>query len=123
MDGNVSIQGDLYSYGVLLLEMFTGKRPTDVSFQGGQNLQSYVAACYPDKIMEIVDPVLLPLDNGYLSKRDISCEDIDAEKLHKCMVSIFRVGLQCSQESSRARMHIRTAIKELETFKDVVLND
>jgi hypothetical protein len=103
--------------------MFTGKRPTDVSFQGGQNLLSYVAACYPDKIMEIVDPVLLPLDNGYLSRGDISCEDIDAEKLHKCMVSIFRVGLQCSQESSRARMHIRTAIKELETVKDVVLND
>ncbi|AQK53675.1 LRR receptor-like serine/threonine-protein kinase EFR [Zea mays] len=51
MDGDVSIQGDLYSYGVLLLEMFTGKRPTDASFQGGRTLQSYVASCYPDKII------------------------------------------------------------------------
>ncbi|CAL4890882.1 unnamed protein product [Urochloa decumbens] len=124
MDGNVSIQGDVYSYGVLLLELFTGKRPTDGSFQGGQTLQSYVAACCPDKIMEIVDPTLLPdLNNGCLSKEDISCDDIDAEKLQECMVPIFRVGLQCSQESSRARMHIRSAIRELERVKDVLLSD
>ncbi|RLN28631.1 putative LRR receptor-like serine/threonine-protein kinase [Panicum miliaceum] len=122
MDGNVSSQGDAYSYGVLLLELFTGKRPTDGSFQGGQTLQSYVAACYPDKIMEIVDPTLLPLDNGCLSKGSISCDDIDAEKLQECTVPIFRVGLQCSQESSRARMHIKDTIRELEAVKDVLLN-
>ncbi|CAL4890876.1 unnamed protein product [Urochloa decumbens] len=113
MDGNVSIQGDVYSYGVLLLEMFTGKRPTDSSFQGGQTLQSYVAACYPDRIMEIIEPTLLPTDNGF------SC-DVDAGKLQECMVSIFRVGLQCSQESSRARMDIRRAIRDLEAVKDVL---
>ncbi|CAM0152267.1 unnamed protein product [Urochloa decumbens] len=114
MDGNVSIQGDVYSYGVLLLEMFTGKRPTDSSFQGGQTLQSYVAACYPDRIMEIIEPTLLPMDNGF------SCDEIDAGKLQECMVSIFRVGLQCSQESSRARMGIRSAIRDLEAVKDVL---
>ncbi|CAN6357113.1 unnamed protein product [Urochloa humidicola] len=121
MDGSASIQGDVYSYGVLLLELFTGKRPTDGSFQGGQTLQSYVAACYPDKIKEIADPTLL--DTRFLNKGDISCDDIDAEKLQECMVPIFRVGLQCSQESSRARMHIRNAIRELDRVKDVLLND
>ncbi|CAL4905013.1 unnamed protein product [Urochloa decumbens] len=114
MDGNVSIQGDVYSYGVLLLEMFTGKRPTDSSFQGGQTFQSYVAACYPDRIMEIIESTLLPMDNGF------SCDEIDAGKLQECMVSIFRVGLQCSQESSRARMDIRSAIRDLEAVKDAL---
>jgi serine/threonine protein kinase len=124
MDGNVSIQGDVYSYGVLLLEMFTGKRPTDSSFQGGrQTLQSYVAACYPDRIMEIVDPTLLPMDNRFLRIGEISCYEIGAEELQPCMVSIFRVGLQCSQESPRARMDIRSAIRDLEVVKDVLLKD
>uniref|UniRef100_A0A0A9CE43 non-specific serine/threonine protein kinase n=1 Tax=Arundo donax TaxID=35708 RepID=A0A0A9CE43_ARUDO len=123
VDSRVSIEGDVYSYGVLLLEMFTGKRPTDSLFQGGQTLQSYVAACYPDRIMEIVDPTLLPLDNRYLNELDSFCNEIDTEKLKECMASIFRVGLQCSQESSRARMHIRTAIREFGMIKDVLLND
>ncbi|OAO89772.1 hypothetical protein AXX17_AT5G36800 [Arabidopsis thaliana] len=36
-----SIQGDVYNFGVLLLEMFTGKTPTDNSFGGGYNLHGY----------------------------------------------------------------------------------
>ncbi|XP_062202767.1 probable LRR receptor-like serine/threonine-protein kinase At3g47570 [Phragmites australis] len=123
MDGKASIQGDVYSYGVLLLEMFTGKRPTDSLFQGGKTLQSYVSACHPDRIMEIVDPTVLPLNNGYLSILDSSCDGIDAKKLQECMASIFRVGLQCSQESSRARMHISNAIRELEVINDALVND
>ncbi|KAL5668686.1 hypothetical protein ACJX0J_020907, partial [Zea mays] len=124
MDGDVSIQGDLYSYGVLLLEMFTGKRPTDASFQGGRTLQSYVASCYPDKVLEVADPGLRhQLGNGCLSGGDVCCDEIDAEKLRRCMASVFRVGLQCSQEPPRARMHVGTAIKELEAVKDALLND
>ena len=122
MDGQVSIQGDMYSYGVLLLEMFTGKRPTDSLFQGGRTLESYVAVCYTDRIMEIVDPDLLHLDNGGLSEGDSSRNVVDTEKLLECVASIFRVGLQCANESSRARMHITHAIRELAMVKDVLAN-
>ncbi|TVU48984.1 hypothetical protein EJB05_00273 [Eragrostis curvula] len=111
MHGNISIQGDVYSYGILLFEMFTGKRPASSLFQEGQTLQSYVSACYPERIMEIADPILLPRDNRFISNGDGSCDETDTKRLQECMASIFRVGLQCSQESSRARMDIRNAIR------------
>ncbi|WZZ38723.1 hypothetical protein YC2023_034982 [Brassica napus] len=41
MGGQPSIQGDVYSFGVLVLEMFIGKKPTDVTFAGDYNLHSY----------------------------------------------------------------------------------
>lgn len=55
MGSEVSTQGDMYSYGILLLEMFSGKRPTSNLFTGNFNLHRYVKMGLPDRVMEIVD--------------------------------------------------------------------
>ncbi|CAN1744602.1 LRR receptor-like serine/threonine-protein kinase EFR [Linum perenne] len=59
MGSEVSRSGDVYSYGILLLEMFTGRRPTDEMFRDGLNLHNFIAEGLPDKAAEIMDPVLL----------------------------------------------------------------
>ncbi|XP_058110878.1 probable LRR receptor-like serine/threonine-protein kinase At3g47570 [Magnolia sinica] len=38
MGGNVSTSGDVYSYGILLLGLFAGKRPTEDMFKDGLSL-------------------------------------------------------------------------------------
>lgn len=48
----------MYSYGIILLEMFTIKRPTDDMFQGTRNLHSFVKKAPAQRVVEVVDPIL-----------------------------------------------------------------
>ncbi|KAH9626045.1 hypothetical protein KSS87_010621, partial [Heliosperma pusillum] len=58
-----STEGDVYSYGVLLLELMTGKSPTDSMFNEGYTLHKHVDAALPDQILQIVDSSSLEEDN------------------------------------------------------------
>lgn len=50
----------MYNYGILLLEMFTGKRPTDAMFKDGLSLHNFALEALADKrVEEILDPLLL----------------------------------------------------------------
>ncbi|CAN6581480.1 unnamed protein product [Malus baccata var. baccata] len=61
--GQVSILGDVYSYGILLLEMFIGKRPTDDMFKDGLSIYQFVAMSLPDHVMDVVDhSIILDLE-------------------------------------------------------------
>ncbi|PKH99132.1 hypothetical protein CRG98_049673, partial [Punica granatum] len=55
----VSTNGDVHSYGILVLEMFTGKRPTDNMFSDGLNLHLFAKAAFPERVLQIIDPLLL----------------------------------------------------------------
>jgi len=109
MGGGISVEGDVYSYGILLLEMFTAKRPTDPLFQGGQSIRGYVAAAYPERVISIADQALLQREE----------KDLDEENLEEFLVSVFRVALRCTEESARARMLTRDVIRELAVVRDV----
>ncbi|MFQ6647179.1 hypothetical protein Gotur_018955, partial [Gossypium turneri] len=40
-------------------EMFTGKRPTDERFKEGLSLHNFVKTALPERMIEIIDPILL----------------------------------------------------------------
>ncbi|XP_059638741.1 probable LRR receptor-like serine/threonine-protein kinase At3g47570 [Cornus florida] len=54
-EGRVSIKSDIYSYGIMLLETFTGKNPRNEIFGEELNLRQWVSASLPHKLSEIID--------------------------------------------------------------------
>lgn len=91
MGGQPSIRGDVYSFGVLLLEMFTGKKPTDESFSGDYNLHSYAKS-------------VLSGDEE---------EGGGSNAVDEWLRLVLQVGVRCSEEYPRDRMGMAEALREL----------
>ena len=120
MGSKVSTPGDMYSFGILVLEMLTGRRPTEETFKDGHNLNSYVKMALPDKVLQIVDPVILSIElegaaTAEGNKGNLTLKRPNAEK---CLLSLFRIGLACSVESSRERMSMIDVSRELNQIKN-----
>ncbi|KAM2415064.1 hypothetical protein ACFX1X_001487 [Malus domestica] len=118
--GEPSRQGDIYSYGILVLEMFTGRRPTEEMFKDGFNLHNFVKMAIPERTMQIVDPALLaaieekaPAAKGkeanYINGETESGEEnknyVNISEMNpfvrKCILPVLEIGLACSEESPK----------------------
>ncbi|EYU33549.1 hypothetical protein MIMGU_mgv1a024751mg, partial [Erythranthe guttata] len=106
MINSISTKGDVYSYGILVLEMFTNRRPTDDSFIDHVNLHNFVRAAFPNRVMEIVDPLIR-----------IGPQQNDTE-FEGCVCSIISIGLRCSKEISGERMSITNVVRELHKIRN-----
>ncbi|KAK4403381.1 putative receptor-like protein kinase [Sesamum angolense] len=120
MGGAVSISGDVYSYGILLLEMFTGKRPTDELFRDGLSLHEHAKiALSLNQVMNIVNPTLLLFKaDGGGEATDTSRMITEQEKVKLCLASIIRVGVACSQSLPQDRINIKEANSNLQLIRD-----
>lgn len=108
--GSISPQGDIYSYGILLLEMLTGKGPTENMFGESLSLHKFCKMAIPEGITEIVDShLLIP----FAEEGTEVMEGINRESL----VSFARIGVACSEEFPTQRMGIKDVIAELQAIK------
>ncbi|XP_022731985.1 putative receptor-like protein kinase At3g47110 [Durio zibethinus] len=114
----------MYSFGILLLEMFTGKRPTDDIFKDDLTLHHFAKMALPDQVLEVVDPLLLDGDkeeenaNSSRNQRRVHMKET---KKKECLVSILGVGISCSVESPKDRMDSVDAAKQLHSIRDKFL--
>ncbi|XP_043694142.1 probable LRR receptor-like serine/threonine-protein kinase At3g47570 [Telopea speciosissima] len=120
--GRATIQGDVFSYGILLLEMFIGKRPTDHMFTDDLNLHNFAKAALPVHVMQILDPTLLPkqehreeIQGDFINKTEGPSHRTD--KLQYCIMSIIEIAIRCSMESPKERMQMNDVVRELHLIK------
>ncbi|KAL5720493.1 hypothetical protein ACHQM5_013160 [Ranunculus cassubicifolius] len=115
MGAEVSKQGDVYSYGILLIEMFTGKRPTDQMFKDGLSLHEYCKAATSHRVFDIIDASL-----SHEATRNASPTSVNPIK--ECLNAIVEIGIACSMEHMDERMDIKQVLKELHSIKKVFLS-
>ncbi|KAB8102914.1 hypothetical protein EE612_035017, partial [Oryza sativa] len=96
-----STKGDVYSFGVLLLEMVTNISPTEEIFNDGTSLRDLVASNFPKDTFKVVDPTMLQ-------------DEIDAtEVLQSCVILLVRIGLSCSMTSPKHRCEMGQVCTEI----------
>ena len=109
-EGRVSTKGDIYSYGIILLEMVTRKKPTDEMFIGELGMRQWIASLL-DK-MEVVDHGLLRREDG----RDVIATQT-------ILSSILELGLRCSEELPNARPNIKDVVAKVNKIKLALLGN
>ncbi|KAJ6854197.1 putative receptor-like protein kinase [Iris pallida] len=114
--GGVTIRGDVYSFGILLLELVTGKKPVDTMFSGELNLRQWVCNAYPTAVMEIVDSNILRTEITNTQQHSDG-----ANIFHRCLSSIIEVGLHCSKDLPNKRLLMRDVVPKLQGIKNRVL--
>ena len=119
MGNEVTTSGDVYSYGILLLEMFTGRRPTDNKFSNSLSIHNFVKMALLEQNIEgIADPTLLQQREkaGESSSKSTNRHQDLASKsqdISECLISILQIGITCSEELPRDRIAISDAVSQL----------
>ncbi|CBI36775.3 unnamed protein product, partial [Vitis vinifera] len=103
---DVSTRGDVYSFGVMMLEMITRKRPTNEMFSDGLDLRKWVCSAFPNQVLDIVDISLK--HEAYLEEGSGALH-----KLEQCCIHMLDAGMMCTEENPQKRPLISSVAQRL----------
>uniref|UniRef100_A0A0D9XDV1 non-specific serine/threonine protein kinase n=1 Tax=Leersia perrieri TaxID=77586 RepID=A0A0D9XDV1_9ORYZ len=106
---NPTTKGDVYSFGVLVLEMVTRKKPTDDMFDAGLSLHKWVKSHYHGRADAVVDPALA---------RMVRDQTPEVRRMSDVAIGeMLELGILCTQESATARPTMMDAADDLDRLK------
>ncbi|KAH9695817.1 Extra-large guanine nucleotide-binding protein 1 [Citrus sinensis] len=124
MGHETSSYGDVYSFGILLLEMFTGLRPSDDMFKDNLNLQNWVQSALPERVEEIVDTLFfkeIEEEETVYKYKKAPSSSTQRSIILECLNSICEIGVACSAELPGERMKINDVELGLRLIKKKLL--
>ncbi|XP_017979870.1 PREDICTED: probable LRR receptor-like serine/threonine-protein kinase At3g47570 [Theobroma cacao] len=110
--GIVSMKGDVYSFGILLMETLTRKKPTDEIFIGEMSLKHWVNESIPSALSQVVDANLLI---GKREREHFAIKD--------CASFVLQLALKCSEELPEERIDMKNVVAKLKKIKIKFLKD
>ncbi|KAJ8770822.1 hypothetical protein K2173_021737 [Erythroxylum novogranatense] len=128
MGSEASKEGDIYSYGILVLEMFSGRRPVDEMFKDGLNLRDFIRMAMPQRLEHIVDPILLETE-ATTRKNDNNAVETNMKlssmkpKVQNCLLAVFEIGVTCSSELPNDRMNAGDVNRKLHLIRDAFMRN
>ncbi|CAN6171371.1 unnamed protein product [Urochloa humidicola] len=108
----VSTYGDVYSLGITLIEMFTGRSPTDDMFRDGMSLHYFAESALPDKVMEIADSNIW-LHDGENRRNDPQ----HITRTKECLSATIQLGILCSKKLPVERISMSDAAAEMHAIR------
>ncbi|KAH9667860.1 protein kinase domain-containing protein [Citrus sinensis] len=110
-EGRVSTNGDVYSFGIMLIETFTRKKPTDEIFSGEMTLKRWVNDLLPISVMEVVDANLLSQEDKHFMTKE------------QCVSFVFNLAMKCTVESPWERINVKEIVRRLLQIRDSLLKN
>ncbi|KAG5538160.1 hypothetical protein RHGRI_025287 [Rhododendron griersonianum] len=113
--GRTTKKTDVWSLGILILEILTGKFPANYLAQGTGNLASWVDSIVKDQeTARVFDEEM-----GSYAKNGTAEEEE--------MLRLFKIGVACCQEDVEKRLDLKEAVEKIEELKeshsDIVVDD
>ncbi|GLT44370.1 hypothetical protein SLA2020_182730 [Shorea laevis] len=108
--GMVSTKGDVYSYGILVMETFTRRKPMDKMFTGEISLKTWVNESLCHSRIEVVDANLMAEEEHFIAKAN-------------CVLSVLEVALNCCAEAPKVRRNMMDVAAMLKKIKNQYLKD
>ncbi|PHT80716.1 hypothetical protein T459_13731 [Capsicum annuum] len=109
-EGIVSTNGDVYSYGIVLMEVLTKRRPTDEKIcNENLDLRKWITQSFSGSMMDVIDNNLFRKEAQITSKSEI------------CIALMVELALDCTMEMPESRITMKDVVKRLNKIKNTFL--